>query len=59
MRTDRLTRNPGGTRGGDYRAGNFHKNIGLRVDHLLMAPLQHRVVWAAIDREARKGKPLP
>jgi exodeoxyribonuclease III len=44
----------------DYRAGNFHKNIGMRIDHLLVtAPLRHRVVWADIDREARKGKPLP
>jgi exodeoxyribonuclease-3 len=24
-----------------------------------MGPLKHRVVWAEIDREARKGKPLP
>lgn len=32
----------------------------MRIDHLLvMAPLRHRVVWAEIDREARKGKPLP
>jgi hypothetical protein len=44
----------------DYRAGNFHKNIGMRIDHLLVTTsLQHRVVWAEIDREARKGKPLP
>jgi exodeoxyribonuclease-3 len=44
----------------DYRAGNFHKNIGMRIDHLLVTPpLQHRVVWAEIDREARKGKPIP
>jgi exodeoxyribonuclease-3 len=44
----------------DYRAGNFHKNFGMRIDHLLVtAPLKHRVVWAEIDREARKGKPLP
>jgi exodeoxyribonuclease III len=44
----------------DYRAGNFHKNIGMRIDHLLVTtPLRHRVVWADIDREARKGKPLP
>ncbi len=44
----------------DYRAGNFHKNVGMRIDHLLVtAPLRHRVVWAEIDREARKGKPLP
>ena len=44
----------------DYRAGNFYKNIGMRIDHLLvMSSLQHRVVWAEIDRETRKGKPLP
>jgi exodeoxyribonuclease III len=44
----------------DYRAGNFHKNFGMRIDHLLVsAPLQARVVWAEIDREARKGKPIP
>jgi exodeoxyribonuclease-3 len=44
----------------DYRAGNFHKNFGMRIDHLLVSPpLKSRVVWAEIDREARKGKPLP
>ena len=44
----------------DYRAGNFHQNMGMRIDHLLVTkPLQQRVVWAEIDREARKGKPLP
>jgi exodeoxyribonuclease III len=44
----------------DYRAGNFHKNFGMRIDHLLVsAPLAGRVVWAEIDREARKGKPIP
>ncbi|HXG16195.1 MAG TPA: exodeoxyribonuclease III [Calidithermus sp.] len=44
----------------DYRAGNFHKNFGMRIDHLLVtAPLAKRLVWAEIDREARKGKPLP
>jgi exodeoxyribonuclease-3 len=44
----------------DYRAGNFHKNFGMRIDHLLVTPLlKPRVVWAEIDREARKGKPLP
>jgi exodeoxyribonuclease-3 len=44
----------------DYRAGNFHKNYGMRIDHLLVtAPLKERVVWAEIDREARKGKPIP
>lgn len=42
----------------DYRAGNFHKNFGMRIDHLLVsAPLAKRTVSAEIDREARKGKP--
>jgi exodeoxyribonuclease-3 len=44
----------------DYRAGNFYKNIGMRIDLLLVsAPLAARVVWSEIDRETRKGKPLP
>jgi exodeoxyribonuclease-3 len=44
----------------DYRAGNFHKNFGMRIDHLLATrPVAERVVWAEIDREARKGKPIP
>jgi exodeoxyribonuclease-3 len=44
----------------DYRAGNFHKNFGMRIDHLLVtASVASRVTWAEIDREARKGKPVP
>jgi exodeoxyribonuclease-3 len=44
----------------DYRAGNFHKNFGMRIDHLLVTPpLASRTLWAEIDREARKGKPVP
>jgi len=44
----------------DYRAGNFHKNLGMRIDHLLLSPpVAVRVVWAEIDREARKGVPIP
>jgi exodeoxyribonuclease III len=44
----------------DYRAGNFHKNFGMRIDHLLpTASLASRVVAVEIDREARKGKPIP
>ena len=44
----------------DYRAGHFHKNFGMRIDHLLVtAPVAGRVTWAEIDREARKGKPVP
>lgn len=44
----------------DYRAGNFHKNFGMRIDHLLVTEsLVPRVVSIEIDREARKGKPIP
>ena len=44
----------------DYRAGMFHNNYGMRIDHLLATPaVADRVVWAEIDREARKGKPTP
>jgi exodeoxyribonuclease III len=44
----------------DYRAGNFHRNIGMRIDLLLATrPAANRVVWTEIDREARKGKPTP
>jgi exodeoxyribonuclease-3 len=44
----------------DYRAGNFHKNFGMRIDHLLVSrPLAPRTIGAEIDREARKGKPIP
>ena len=44
----------------DYRAGNFHKNMGMRIDHLLVtAPVVDRIVASEIDREARKGPPTP
>jgi exodeoxyribonuclease-3 len=44
----------------DYRAGHFHKNFGMRIDHLLVtSALAGRTVGAEIDREARKGKPIP
>jgi exodeoxyribonuclease-3 len=44
----------------DYRAGNFHKNLGMRIDHLLVSQsVADRVVDAEIDREARKGPPVP
>jgi exodeoxyribonuclease-3 len=44
----------------DYRAGCFHKNMGMRIDHFFVtAPVAKRMVWAEIDREARKGKPTP
>ncbi len=44
----------------DYRAGMFHKNLGMRIDHLLLAaPVAARLVDAEIDRQARKGPPIP
>ncbi|MEW6223070.1 MAG: exodeoxyribonuclease III [Chloroflexota bacterium] len=44
----------------DYRAGNFHRNEGMRIDLLYASsPVAARVVWAEIDREARKGPPTP
>jgi exodeoxyribonuclease III len=44
----------------DYRAGMFHKNYGMRIDHLLVTrTVAARSVAAEIDREARKGKPIP
>ncbi|MBL8608216.1 MAG: exodeoxyribonuclease III [Myxococcales bacterium] len=44
----------------DYRAGDFYKNVGMRIDHVLVtASVAARVVASEIDREARKGKPIP
>jgi exodeoxyribonuclease-3 len=41
----------------DYRAGNFHKHMGLRIDLVLVSrALADRVVGALVDRNARKGK---
>ncbi len=41
----------------DYRAGNFHKGLGMRIDHLLVTrSLAERSTAAEIDRDARKGK---
>ena len=41
----------------DYRAGNFHKGLGLRIDlALLSAALAERLTACGIDRNFRKGK---
>jgi exodeoxyribonuclease-3 len=41
----------------DYRAGMFHKDLGMRIDLILAgAPVAQRVKAAWIDRKARKGK---
>ena len=44
----------------DYRAGMFHRNEGMRIDLLYATPpVAGRVIWAEIDRQARKGPPIP
>jgi exodeoxyribonuclease-3 len=44
----------------DYRAGNFHKNFGMRIDHVLVTPaLADVAVAAERDRDARKPSTYP
>ncbi len=38
----------------DYRAGMFHKDMGMRIDYVLATPAV-KVLDAWVDREARKG----
>jgi len=41
----------------DYRAGNFHKHLGMRIDLVLLSrSLAEKATYALIDRNARKGK---
>ena len=41
----------------DYRAGMFHKNMGMRIDLVYATPeLAGAVTDAYVDRDARKGK---
>lgn len=41
----------------DYRAGMFHRDLGMRIDLVLAsAPVAERVQAAWVDRQARKGK---
>jgi exodeoxyribonuclease-3 len=41
----------------DYRAGNFHKGLGLRIDFVLTTPdLADKVERAGMARDYRKGK---
>ncbi|HEY1917507.1 MAG TPA: exodeoxyribonuclease III [Streptosporangiaceae bacterium] len=40
----------------DYRAGMFHRNLGMRIDLVLAGgPVAERVRAAWVDRKARKG----
>jgi exodeoxyribonuclease III len=44
----------------DYRAGHFHKNFGMRIDHVYVSPrLAERVIAAERDRDARKPSTYP
>jgi exodeoxyribonuclease-3 len=41
----------------DYRAGMFHRDLGMRIDLILAAaPVADRARAAWVDRQARKGK---
>ncbi len=41
----------------DYRAGAFHQDWGMRIDHVYATPaVAERVADAWVDRETRKGK---
>ena len=40
----------------DYRAGNFHKGLGLRIDYLLVTPdLAGQLERCGMARDFRKG----
>lgn len=40
----------------DYRAGAFHKNLGMRIDLILVSEgFSDRIAWCGIDRDYRKG----
>ena len=41
----------------DYRAGMFHRDLGMRIDLILAGtPVANRMKAAWVDRQARKGK---
>jgi exodeoxyribonuclease-3 len=41
----------------DYRRGDFHQHKGMRIDLCFVTkPLAERLVYALVDRNARKGK---
>lgn len=48
---------PGAYSWWDYRAGAFRRNLGLRIDHILISEiLRPRARAATIDREARRAE---
>lgn len=53
--TDHLP--PGSFTYWDYRGGAFHRNLGMRIDHLLVTePLLSRVETVRVERDWRKKK---
>ena len=48
--TGRAHAEPGRFTWWDYRAGNFHKNLGMRIDHLLVDPAARRPGRLGRDR---------
>lgn len=41
----------------DYRGGAFHRNLGMRIDHILVTPqVAERVTAASVARDWRKKK---
>ncbi|MCP5115476.1 MAG: exodeoxyribonuclease III, partial [bacterium] len=41
----------------DYQGGAFHRNLGMRIDHILVnEPLLPRIVSASVARDWRKKK---
>jgi exodeoxyribonuclease-3 len=41
----------------DYRGGNFHRGLGMRIDLVLLSTsLASHITDAYVDRDARKGK---
>ena len=56
----RLRTEPGRFTWWDYRAGNFHKNFGMRIGHVYVTPpLAARALGAERDRDARKPSTYP
>ncbi len=54
------TTSPAASRGGTTAPGCSTRTSGMRIDHLLVSPpVAARIVDAEIDREARKGPPIP
>ena len=52
----RATTSPADSRWWDYRAGNFHKNLGMRIDHLLVTRADRRRGSSGPRSTARRAR---